>query len=111
VKTEPAAPHIGPTGLKVRMLQLAGSGYNVEGELVRTFTMRRYAPLAADHWLLEQVCPCCNQRFARGDSTTLVPLGPGRDRAECAKARKAMPAYDAHAIAVHWACATGEDWV
>ncbi len=53
------------------------------------------------------ICPGCFERFKVGDTTTLFPVGPGLDpeeRANCDAGR----AYNAIALPIHWACATGE---
>ena len=51
-------------------------------------------------------CPACHNVFIPGDYTTLIALGPGADPEEQAKAAVGH-AYNAVAIEVHWACATG----
>lgn len=69
----------------------------------------RLGPLRADHPLVrEGVCPACHGKaFQAGDYVALVALGPGDDPETQEKARLGRP-YDAVAIPVHWACATGE---
>lgn len=54
-----------------------------------------------------QRCPACGRPFKVGDHTTLVSLGPGRNRASQNFARAGQP-YQSVASEVHWACATGE---
>jgi len=68
---------------------------------------RKIGPKTADHPSVGKPCPVCQEPFAAGDWTVLVPLGPGNDPEEQAKAR-AGRFYIAVAIEVHWACATGE---
>lgn len=67
---------------------------------------RRFGPLPADG-VPAYPCPACRQAFVAGDYTTLVPLGPGTDPDQRKRAREGR-AYNARAIMVHWACATGE---
>lgn len=75
--------------------------------------MRKFGPLPGDHPLLDPSspgqhdCPACHRRFREGDETTIVPLGPGDDPDEQRRAREGRP-YNAVAVVVHWACATGE---
>ena len=68
--------------------------------------MRRFGPKAANHPSIGTTCPACNKPFAEGDFTTLVPLGPGDDSDEQAKALANHP-YNAVAVEVHFACAGG----
>jgi hypothetical protein len=70
---------------------------------------RKMGPLTADHPLLDgpEVCPPCHQPFVAGDYVTLIPLGPGDDPEERAKAAVGRP-YNAVASVVHWACPTGD---
>lgn len=72
--------------------------------------MHKMGPLTADHWLIADVekCPACKMGFKAGEHVTLIALGPGEDPEGRAKAR-AGQAYNAVAIPVHWACATGEE--
>jgi len=55
-----------------------------------------------------QWCAACNEQFAAGDYVALIPLGPGRSKPDCQKAR-AGKWYNACGALVHWACATGEE--
>lgn len=64
-------------------------------------------PNGADHPSIGQRCPACQEEFAVGDYTTLVPIGPGSDPEKQRKARQQV-AYTAVAIEAHWACVTGE---
>jgi hypothetical protein len=68
---------------------------------------RRFGPKRADHPSVGQDCPACKKPFAEGDYTTLVMLGPGDDDESREKARLGH-AYNAVALEVHYACATGE---
>ena len=52
-------------------------------------------------------CFACNQPFKIGDYTTLVAFGPGDNPESQEKCREGR-AYNAVAIEIHWACATGE---
>jgi len=70
--------------------------------------LQKMGPLPADSWLLKGGdCPGCRLPFTEGDRITLVPIGPGEDPDEQAKAAQGR-AFNAIAIAVHWTCATGE---
>lgn len=69
--------------------------------------MRKFGPKSADHPGVGQPCRACNEPFAEGDHTALVMLGPGNDPEAQEKARTGR-AYNAVAVELHWACATGE---
>lgn len=73
-----------------------------------TDAVRKFGPKSADHLSVGESCPACDVAFTEGDFTTLVPLGPGADSSERARARDGR-AYNAVAAEVHWACATGEE--
>jgi hypothetical protein len=68
--------------------------------------LRRFGPKAADHPSVSEECPACHKPFAEGDYTTLVTFGPGGD-VESQKAAREGDAYNAVAVEVHYACATG----
>ena len=67
---------------------------------------RHFGPKPADHPSVGQPCPACKVPFVEGDFTTLIPLGPGKDPEEQAKAREGR-AYCAVAVEVHWDCSGG----
>ncbi len=72
----------------------------------RTENRRRFAPLSADHPLVQSgdPCPICAMPFSPGDVVELIPLGPDlANREAVAKARDGR-AYNARAVAVHTAC-------
>jgi hypothetical protein len=70
---------------------------------------RKFEPLSGTHPLVgSDFCPGCLQRFAAGDVTTLVAIGPGNDEAEREKLRTGR-VYNAVAVAAHYACVTGEE--
>lgn len=69
--------------------------------------LRKFGPKAADHPSIGEDCPACRKPFVVGDYTTLVELGPADSPEEQQKARTGR-AYNAVALEVHWACATGE---
>jgi hypothetical protein len=69
---------------------------------------QKLGPKKADHPSVGKPCPACDVNFGDGDFTTLIPIGPGADREEQALARSGRP-YNAVAVEVHWACATGEE--
>lgn len=70
--------------------------------------LRRFGPKPTDFVPGPRDCPACKTPFAAGDFTTIVPLGPGSDPEERLKARNGLT-YNAVAVEVHWACATGEE--
>lgn len=72
------------------------------GSLPRRFTT------AADDPVVGTPCPACNETIRENDSTALVPLGPGTS-VEARNLARARRAYNAVAIVVHYACATGEE--
>ncbi len=53
-------------------------------------------------------CGACGQLFVAGDSIQAKPLGPGADEQARANAR-AGSAYTPVTVALHWACATGDE--
>jgi hypothetical protein len=69
---------------------------------------RPYGPKQSNHPTVGHECPACHTAFVAGDWTTLVPLGPGGSTYERGRARAGRP-YNAAAVEVHWACATGQD--
>lgn len=69
--------------------------------------LRKFGPKAADHPSVGTRCPACQVPFDVGDYTTLVALGPGDDPVSQEHARQGR-AFNAQALEVHWACATGE---
>ena len=70
--------------------------------------LRMFGPKLARNSSIGDPCPACRTEFKEGDYTTLVTLGPGDDPDAQAYARDGRP-YNAVAIEVHWACATGRD--
>lgn len=68
--------------------------------------MRRFGPKSPDHPTVGRECPACKVAFEPGDWTTLVVLGPGADEEARDRAREHR-AYNAFALEVHYACATG----
>jgi len=71
-------------------------------------TLRKFGPKGADHPTVGENCPACHKPFQAGDFTTLIALGPGDDPEAQEKARSGIGFYNAVAVEVHWACATGE---
>jgi hypothetical protein len=69
-------------------------------DILRKFGPKPYPSLIAK-------CPACGVLFAKGDYTTLIALGPGNDPEQQVLARQGR-SYNAVAVEVHWACATGE---
>ena len=67
---------------------------------------RRYGPKSANHPSIDEECPACHVSFVAGDYTTLIELGPGADKEERERAVAGRP-YNAVAIEIHYACATG----
>lgn len=72
--------------------------------------MRKMGPLKKDHPLVteKEKCPACRVEFKTDDFVTLISLGPGDDTEARQRARH-DEAYNAVAVPVHWACATGEE--
>lgn len=69
--------------------------------------LKPFQPLSADHPLLKQKCPGCNEQFKEGDITTLVPIGPGGDEEARKKAQRQKP-YTGVSLPIHWTCLTGQ---
>ena len=69
--------------------------------------LRKFGPKTSGHFSVGELCPACQDPFAVGDFTALIPLGPGEDAEQQRTAREGR-AYDAVAVEVHWACATGD---
>lgn len=67
---------------------------------------RKFGPKTSDHPTIGKECPACGEPFVAGDHTSLVALGPGSDSEEREKAREGR-FYNAVAVEVHWACASG----
>lgn len=70
--------------------------------------MRKFGPKQKEHPTVGTPCPACGEPFKEGEYTCLTELGPGADKEAQAKARIGC-AYNAVAVEVHWACATGEE--
>lgn len=70
--------------------------------------VRAFGPKPADAPSIGKPCPACQRPFVAGDFTALVPLGPGEDEENRAKAAEGRP-YTAVAVEVHYACHTGEE--
>lgn len=68
---------------------------------------RKFGPKTEDHPSVGRPCPACQEPFKAGDYTTLTALGPGADEENRKRAREGR-SYNAVAVEVHWACATGE---
>lgn len=68
-------------------------------------TLRRLGPTAHESLL---PCPACHRPFKVGEYTTVLALGPGDDPEARERARQGR-AYNAAAIEIHWACATGDE--
>lgn len=68
--------------------------------------LHRCGPKPADYSADGAPCAACRKQFRAGDYTTLIFLGPGDDADAQERARQGRP-YNAIAVEVHWACATG----
>lgn len=68
----------------------------------------KFGPKKKDHSSIGEECPACHKPFKEGDYTTLIGLGPGDDPESQKRVREGR-AYNAVAVEVHWACATGEE--
>lgn len=95
----------------IRTYSIFGSTEIYEPEpMWKTVTMpelRKFGPKKAEHVRPEDTCPACKKPFKEGDYSTLIALGPGDDSEAQAHAREGRP-YNAIALEVHYACATGE---
>lgn len=69
---------------------------------------RKFGPKSPDHPSIGRECPACHEPFITGDYTALIAMGPGGALEEREKARTGRP-YNAVALEVHWACATGHE--
>lgn len=69
--------------------------------------LRKFGPVQEGQAGVGDDCPACGWSIKVGDYTALVPLGPGDDPEEQAKAREGRY-FNASAVQVHWSCATGE---
>jgi hypothetical protein len=72
-----------------------------------TAETRKFEPLGHDHPCVGTNCFACDRDFIPGDVTTLVAIGPGDSPEQREKARDGGW-YNAVALVVHWACATGK---
>lgn len=70
--------------------------------------LRKFGPKDAGHPSIGEQCPACHVPFEPGDYTTLIMLGPADNTEARQRARGGLP-YNAVALEVHWACATGEE--
>lgn len=71
-----------------------------------TLRLRRDGPKISSHPSIGIKCPACGVQFRSGDFTTLIPLGPGSSSSRRRACREGLE-FNAVAIEVHWACATG----
>jgi len=67
---------------------------------------RAFGPKTDDHPTVGKQCPACDVPFQPGDFTTLIALGPGTDTEARERARENRW-FNAIAIELHFACATG----
>lgn len=70
--------------------------------------LRPFGPKKADHPSIGEKCTACHVKFKEGDFTTLISLGPSNNSEEQEKARQGR-AYNAVAVEIHYACATGHE--
>jgi hypothetical protein len=66
--------------------------------------MRAYEPLTADHPCVDNDCAVCSDPLEEGDVTTVIPLGPGSDEDDQAKAQRGGW-YSAYGVVAHASCA------
>lgn len=71
-------------------------------------TVDPFGPKHEDHASVGMPCPACGFALLPGDYTTAIPLGPGADPVARDRARDGR-VYNAVAVEVHWACATGDE--
>jgi len=69
----------------------------------------KWGPKAEDHPSIGMACVACGVPFVAGDFTVGIPLGPGRGDVEKREKCRQGGWYNAVAVEVHWACATGEE--
>lgn len=70
--------------------------------------LHKFGPKLSNHPSVGKECPACHQPFKEGDYTTLISLGPGNDPEAQERCRTGRP-YNAVAVEIHYACATGEN--
>ena len=72
--------------------------------MMQTQELRKMGPRHDDG---PRLCPACEKPIKCGEFTTLLSIGPADDPMARDRCRSGRP-YNAVAIEVHWACATGE---
>lgn len=87
----------------IHVSEIEGSGTPAPIE-----TAGRIGPQLVNDKAVGQACPACKVKLAKGDFVAVVVLGPGADKRARDAARNGKP-YEAVAIELHWACATGQD--
>lgn len=70
--------------------------------------MNKFGPKKAGHPSIGEKCPACGIMFKEGDYTALIAIGPGDDKEAQRKCREGE-SFNAIALEVHYACATGEE--
>lgn len=71
-------------------------------------SLRPFPPKAASHPTVGELCLACGNPLEGGQSTTLIPLGPGDDIESRQKAADGRW-YNAVAVEIHYVCATGRE--
>lgn len=66
---------------------------------------KRFGPKSKDHPSIGELCPICHQPFEEGDYTTLVSLGPGKDKDSRQRAKEGRP-YNSIALEAHYECSS-----
>lgn len=67
----------------------------------------KIGPKDVRHPTIGGACLLCQETFAAGDYTTILPMGPGSDP-EARTLCKAGEPYEGIGVEVHWMCATGK---
>lgn len=70
----------------------------------------KIGPKDVRHPTIGGICLLCQETFAAGDYTTILPLGPGGDHESRTLCKAGQP-YEGIGVEVHWTCATGEPGV
>jgi hypothetical protein len=71
-------------------------------------TENEFGPKPVSSSEVGEPCPACTVPLADGDTVAVRALGPGADPLARANARAGQP-YQAVAVELHWACATGDE--
>jgi hypothetical protein len=76
----------------------------IDSTIQQTDLPRRFGPKTVDHPSVGNECVLCDQKFAAGDYTTLMPIGPDPDNKEAVRAFLVGKPYNSRAVEIHWDC-------